>query len=128
MSPLVLVNPNEASWTRHRFVLAFGAYGWTQVMVWANSLDDALDEAVDYIADHEPGLLADDAVAEEYERAIAEGKSEGEAQEEATVDTTCAGNNGHYLNSWEWTIVAEDPERDELKAIIADLGGIELVK
>ena len=111
MSRPVFINPRDAAWTSHRFVLAFGAYGWTVLIVHANHLEDALDEAIDWIAGNAPGLLADEQVAEEYNRAIAEGKSEDEAQEIATVDTTCGGNAGHYLLSWEWGIVAEDPDR-----------------
>lgn len=116
--PIHLVNPSDKTWTKHRFIFWFGAYGWTRLMVWANSLDDALDEAVDWIADNAPGLLADDAVTEEYNRCIGEGMSEEEAQEEATVDTTCAGNCGHYLNSWEWGILAEDPTRAEVLELL----------
>ena len=117
-SKVTLVNPSDRDWTRHRFVLAFGAYGWTQCVVWANSLDDALDEAVDWIAEHAPGLLADDSVREEFERLVAEGATEGKAWEDATVDTTRAGNSGHYLLSCEWAIVAEDPTRSEMLSIL----------
>lgn len=146
---LVIVNPGDRSWTKHRYVLAFGAYGWTKLMAYANSLGDALDECVDWIAEHAPGLLADDAVEEAYREALEGGEapcsecdgdggcsSEGagmceacggsgvrrmteeEAREEAEVDTTCAGNSGHYLLSWEWTIVAEDPSRAEMMDIL----------
>lgn len=41
--PLKLVNPHDRNWTSSRFVLAFGAYGWTVLVCWANSLEDALD-------------------------------------------------------------------------------------
>lgn len=108
---LIIVNPGERDWTRHRFILAFGAYADTSLMVWADSVDDALDECVDWIAEHAPGLLADEAVADEYQRGIAEGLDEEAAQDAATVDTTCAGNCGHYLHSWEWSVVSEDPSR-----------------
>ena len=114
---IVPINPGDSDWTEHRYILAFGAYGWTVLMVWANGLEDALDECVDWLADNDPGLLCDKEVADEYKRAIADGKSEEEAQAAAEVDTTCAGNSGHYLHSWEWTIVAEDPTRAEVLAI-----------
>lgn len=116
--PLVLVNPNDKSWTKHRYVLSFGTYGWTKLMAWANSLEDALDECVDWIVDNAPGLLCDDVVREEYERAIAEGKSEEEAIAEAEVDVTRAGNAGNCINSDEWHIVFEDPTRQELLAYL----------
>jgi hypothetical protein len=111
---LTIVNPGDRTRTRHRYVLWFGAYGWTRLMVWANSLDDALDEAVDWIVDHAPGLLCDDVVAEEYGRAIAAGMTPEAAQEEAEEDTTCAGNYGNRILSWEWGIVAENPSRAEV--------------
>jgi hypothetical protein len=122
MDPLHIVNPTDRDWTHHRYILAFGAYGWTRLMVWANSLDAALDEAIDWIANNAPGLLADEQVNEAYREAIAEGKTEEEAQEEAEIDTTCGGNSGHYLLSWEWTVIAEDPSRAEVKAYTTEYG------
>mgnify|MGYP001574547708 CR=1 FL=1 len=110
---LTIVNPGAAA---HRWILAFGAYGDTHLMVWADNLNDALDESIDWIADHAPGLLVDDAVHEAYRSGIAEGLDEEAAQDAATVDTTCNGNCGHYINAWEWTIVAEDPSREMILA------------
>lgn len=120
--PIVLVNPRNRHFTRGRYVFAFDAYGSTVLCVWENTLEDALDEAIDWIADNAPGLLADEAVAEEYNRAIEEGLSEDEAREQAETDTTCGGNAGHYVNSWEWSIVAENPTRTEIIEIIGDRG------
>jgi hypothetical protein len=115
---LTFVNPTDRNWARHRYVLDFDAYGSTHLCVWANCLEDALDECVDWIADNAPGLLADEQVAEAYKGAIAAGKSEDEAQEEAEVDTTCAGNAGNYLHSWEWALHSEDPDRATILALI----------
>jgi len=114
-----VINSNDRDWTKHRYVLAFGAYGWTVCLVWANHLDDALDECVDWIADNEPGLLCDEAVQEAYNEAIAEGESEEDAMTKAETDMTCAGNHSNYIASWEWTILAEDPDRATLKEIVA---------
>lgn len=116
----IIVNPTDRAWTKHRYILRFGAYGDHVLMVYANGLGDALDECVDFLADRWPGLLADEAVQEDYEAAIAEGLDEEQAYELSTEDTTCAGNNGHYLASWEWGIVAEDPSREDVKAISKD--------
>ena len=118
-SKIVLVNPSDRDWTRQRFVLWFGAYGSTNLMVWANSLDDALDECVDWIAEHAPGLLCDEQVAESYREALAAGKSEEEAMEEAEMDMTSAGNCSNYLASWEWGIALENPTREDLDAYLA---------
>ena len=115
-----IVNSGDRDWTKHRFILCFGAYGWARCMVWANSLDGALDEAVDWIADHMPGLLADGEVQEAYDLAIAEGCGEDVAQERAEMDMVRAGNEGHYLPSWEWGLVAEDPTHAEVVALLKD--------
>lgn len=112
-----IANPNGRDLWRHSYLLWFGAYGDTLVLAYANSLDDALDEAADWLADNAPGLFIDDAVEEAYQEAIARGLSEEEAIEEAEVDVTRAGNEGRCLASWEWGIVAEDPSKAQLIAI-----------
>ncbi len=109
-----LVNPNDRSRTRERYVLWFGAYGTTYLMVWANNLTDALDECVDWIAENAPGLLMDEQVNEAYREAIAEGKTEDQAIEHAEMEMTSAGNCGNYLASWEWGIALENPTRAQL--------------
>ncbi len=119
MSKLVSVNPTDSHFTRKRFILSFGAYGWTQLLVWANSLEDALDECIDWIVDNEPGLLADEQVNEAYAAAIAAGKDEETAHTEATADTISGGNAGNYLLAWEMQIVSENPSR----ALILELQG-----
>lgn len=101
---LTIVNPWDRDQTTGQWLICLGAYGDTRLVIWADGADSALDEAIDWAVDHAPGLLADESVAEEYNRAIAEGLSEDEAQERATVDTTSGGSCGHYINSWEWAI------------------------
>lgn len=100
------------------YVLAFGAYGSTQLLVYAGSLEDALDECVDWIAENAPGLLCDDMVNAEYRLAIAEGCSEDDAHERATADMTCAGNCGNYIASWEWAIVLDRASPREISAYV----------
>ena len=118
MTTIIAVNGTDRNWTKHRYILAFGAYGLLRLMVWGNSLEDALDSSVDWIADNARGLLCDEAVDSAYLEARDRGLSEDEAWEEATVDTVCAGNSGHYLNGSEWTVVAEDPSRSEVLALV----------
>lgn len=115
MKQVLLINPADKYVWKNRYLLAFGAYGETILMVWAKGIDSALDECVDWIADHKPGLLANESVQEEYKSLIAQGVAEEQAQEQAAMDTTCAGNNGHYLNSCEWTILDENPSNGFLK-------------
>ena len=96
-----------------RFLFYFGAYGWTAVLVYARHLEDALDEAIDWLAEHAPGHIVDEQVNEAYREGVASGLSEEEAQESAEVDTTIGGNSGHHILSWEWTVV-EHPTREYL--------------
>ncbi len=118
---LVIVNPTDKYWTRHRYVLWFGAVGSTFLLVWANSLDDALDEAVDWLAEHKPGYLATEEVRSEYERIRHESvedpsgtMTDEKAWDQATVDTTCAGNYGDFLHSWAWGCWCIDPTRADI--------------
>ena len=106
-----LANPGDAGWTRHRYLFWLGAYGWTRVLVWANDHESALEELADWCELHAPGLFCDDAVREEYERAVAEGMSESEAQERAELDTIRSEN--HYFLAWEVSVI-EDPTREQI--------------
>ena len=112
---VVLVNTRDQG--DQRFVFWFG--GDTYLMSYGWDMERALEEAIDWIVDHAPGLLHDDAVEETYREAIAEGKSEEEAIEEAEMDMTSFGHSGmHYLASWEWGIALENPTREELIAFL----------
>jgi hypothetical protein len=115
---LIIVNPSDKSVYSRRYVVSLGAYGWTRLLIWSSDVGSAIDEAIDWAAENAPGLLCDDAVNEVYAEAIANGKSEEEAQEEAQVDTVCGGNYGNYLNSWEVS-VTENPDREYLKRLAA---------
>ena len=114
--PIEIVNPCDKSWTDSRFILHFGAYGETRLMVYADHLQDALDESIDWIAENAPGLLCDDEVNEAYQEAIDEGKTEDEAWEIAEQDTTCGGNCGNRILSWEWGILAENPSKEQIRS------------
>jgi hypothetical protein len=116
-----IVNPNDVNFYKHSYVLQFGAYGDTRLLVYASSLDSGLEECIDWLADNAPGLLADDEVTDAYNEAINQGKTEEQAYEYATTDMT-PGDNGHYIASHEWAIVAEDPTREQLFEI-GGLGG-----
>jgi hypothetical protein len=112
-----VVNPGDKDWTSGRFLLWFGAYGDTKLLVWANSLEDALDAAVDWLETNAPGMLLGGVELEElHAAAVADGNGADQAWEVATADLTCAGNGGRYLPSWEWGLVSENPTRGELLA------------
>ena len=114
---ITYINANDKDWTSHQFVLCFGAYGTIWLLVNANHLSNALDECIDWLAENAPGLLCDEQVAEAYNEAIAAGKTEEKAYNEALTDVTTGGNCGNHIMSWEWSIAAEDPTSAELVAL-----------
>ena len=130
MSKLNIANPGDRSWTNNTYVLCFGAYGWTHVLAYANSLDDALDECIDWLEDNEPGLIiAHEEISELINEQLAEvGRTIEEFNEagtggdawasdvyyNATADLTCGGNHGVYIASYEWGIVVENPSKTQL--------------
>lgn len=136
-APLTIINPNDRNWTRHRFVLWFGWFGTcvpTHLMVYANGLDDALEECADWLAANEPGhlmpLYGDEhmaliaEVATEHGLTLAQLDEVDEQQrfdleQDATAD--CTYTEQGYLTSYEWGISLENPTRAEVKAFIAEL-------
>ena len=55
-----MANPTDRSWTRHRYILWFGACGATRVMVWANDLESAMEEAAEWLKEHAPGHITEE--------------------------------------------------------------------
>ena len=151
MSKLVYLNPNDrpnhqktrrfnpyAPNEYQRFILWAGhAYGSNPTyFVYYGSFEDALDEVIDWLADtknEHTGVLCNDEVEEAYKAYIAERNPEGisiaeldeslvsEAYEHATVDVTTGGNCGDHIMSDSWGIYAENPTRQQVKDLIADL-------
>lgn len=52
-NPINLANPNEKRWARHRYLLSFGCVGSTHVLVYGDSIDDALEVAAKWLAENE---------------------------------------------------------------------------
>ena len=123
-----LVNPTDRSFTRHRFVLEFGAYGTTRLMVWADSLCDAVETAAEHLAKWAPGHImpawgeahvalvkeaceeAGHSYPEGFEALEDEEKWEICASAEADLTLTESG----FLTSHEWALGMEDPTRADL--------------
>lgn len=115
MSKLTIINrPSFKS--QNRYILAFGSYGHTVLMAFADNLEDAVDECIDWCAENAPGLLCTDYVNEEFKRLLDEGKGDDMAWEEACIDTICGGNAGDYVHSLELNLVAENPSRQTIKS------------
>jgi len=114
MPTINIVNGGDASFTSNRFVLWFGNVGSTYLMVWADHLDEAFDEAMDWIAENEPGYLCDEQVTESFLEAKAEGRSDDDAFEDSLIDVSTGGNSGNHVNSWEWGIALDNPSREQI--------------
>ena len=118
----------------HRYVLWFGAYAETRVLVYAHSLEEALEAAAQEIRERgwiglftEPdyadaledlqrdGKIPQDVTWEEISTCdvIDEVSDKVLSRAQADLTYTEAG----WIASWEWGIVAEDPSREELLAI-----------
>lgn len=116
-----IANPAEAWHVKRLFAFQFGAIGTTRVLVWARSMDDALEEAGEYLSEEYPGhLMAHDSaeLREQYEMAAEEldldlddldEDDESKLHEEATTDLTYT--EAGYLNSSEWWV--DDVHNDE---------------
>lgn len=109
-----LVNPNDKSWTRHRYVLWFDCHAPLYLMVWANDEGSALDEAADYLEDRAPGMFVDEDVDEDYREALAEGCTEDEASERSEADVVRAGNHARCIRAEDCGIALADPTRAAL--------------
>lgn len=145
LAPLTIINPSDRDYTSHCYVLSFGAYSCTHLMVYASSLDDALEECAEWLADNAPGhimlkgngndkrdpeldvLMADACkeaglawpVPSSVEFNSADMQPYWDAEQDAYADLTECERG--YLTSHEWTIALEDPSRSEIKAFIASL-------
>ena len=109
--------------TYDNYMLWFGACAPTYLLVWAPNLEDALDECIDWIKEHAPGLLCNDTVNEAYQYKLAEclelgieqETAEERAIEYAETDVTTGGNCGDYIMSDDWGIRGENLTAAELK-------------
>lgn len=108
---VTLVNPSDRSWTKHDYILWFGACGTTYLRVWSNCLDSALEKAAGWLAEHAPGHLTQPEYSEERN-----GEGEPVNADEAEADLTYTESG--WLVSYEWGIVAEDVTRAGLESLL----------
>ena len=80
-------------------------------LVWGHA-DECIDQVVDYLAEHAPGLLDNEYVEEEIGRLMFEGLTDSSAYEEATTDMIC--NGGDYISS-ETVHFTWNPSREDIK-------------
>lgn len=103
---MLLINPSEGSWKNTLWHLTFGAYGDTHLLVWADGLDDALEEAVEYFVDKKKwGFVmtpeqALDAAGEEPTEENIERLYNGEF--DMSVGHGGYGGETWFVTSYEW--------------------------
>ncbi len=109
-------NPGDRRWCRHSYILWFGAYGSTRVLVYANGLDEALEIAADCLVSE--GLLG---LVTPHETFYAECEHDEDCNHESGE---CSGEIDHtyteagWIPSWEWGICAEDLDPKALSAYV----------
>ena len=117
-SPYYLMNPLEvpsgsAEQVARRYggiryerlwVFQFGAVGTTNLLVWARSLEEGLEEAAGWLEEFAPGHFMDDEyMKERYDEARAElgpDADEDDVAQKAEADLTYTESG--YLTSYEW--------------------------
>lgn len=114
---ITFVNPSNREFAKSSFLFNVGAYGWHNYMVYEDHFESAFDELMDHLADHAPGLLANEEFNEAYNEAMKEGKTEEQAFEIASCDLMCGGNACEWICSWEVALYAENPTRQQIKAL-----------
>ena len=131
MSKLYILTENK-DWSADRFILAIGMYSPDYVMVWGH-LEDCLDQMIDWLAEERPGYMAanreafdvvlKERLAELKEAYPTDDESELEDKAwDASLDGwTLGGNCGDIIESDEWSIYAENPDRRTVKDLIAGL-------
>lgn len=122
---ITVVNPRDRPGARHRhgvhtYILWFGQGQQHLLMAYARSLDDALDECIDWLEDQNiPDIFADADIAEYQQELLASGEAENEedAYEMATDGVTHGGNHGRMLRDDDWGLRAEDPSPAQINEI-----------
>ena len=131
---LFVANPNEHAFQDQLFYFQFGAYACTHVLVFADSFEDALEEAAEWLRAHAPGVfhersaedLADARKELAEERGVKpEDLDDAEVEEFATQDLTYTESG--YLASWEWFVRDADEKlkNDLVECLKADRYGVD---
>lgn len=104
---IVLVNPDERDERCKAHLVSLGAYGWTRLLVWGRAWDDVIDIAAEWCAKHAPGLLCDDAVEEEYQRALIEIQTKEIPADHPVQPTNTGMTCGACGLSWDDSVSTE---------------------
>jgi len=113
-----VVNPLEVPVGRYDkeklWLFHFGAYADVRAAVWHRCLDDALEEAAEWLAETHPGLLTEPDYAD-ARRELGPEASEDALQEAAEADLTYTESG--WLVGYEWWVDAADPADESYKIV-----------
>jgi len=106
-----VANPTERRFYRNSFLLRFGCVGCTYVLVYARSLEDALEEAASFLRETPMG-------AGHVQPLGSTAEDLGLAPEDDPWDCdSLTYTESGWLDSDEWAIVAENPDAQLLRKI-----------
>jgi len=133
MKPINVVNASDKQWSRHSYLLWFGLISPIYLLIYDNSLDSAIETAGSWLAEHAPGHLME-MHGEEHEGLLQEACQDAgleyppkdysdmdpywKAFQDAEADLTYTESG--YLTSYEWGIIGEDLDRNQLIEIYHD--------
>ena len=112
-----VANPDGKAWAGdgayddRRWVLYFGAAGTTYVLVYARHLEDALEEAAQFLSDKGWAGYFEEPEMEDGSTHDCPDAKEGYP---CTCDLTYTESG--YLASWEWGIALEHPTPKQISA------------
>ena len=115
---ICVANPHEKEWvgsrfgstqTYQRWVLYFGSVGTTYVLVYSPNLEDALEEAAEF-------LLEKGWVGYFTEPEMEDGSTHDCPDAKEGFPCTCdlTYTESGYIPSWEWGIALEDASQNDL--------------
>ncbi len=97
------------------------------LLIHADHFGDAFDEAIDWIAEHRPGLVVDDEVQAEFNRLLEEARVAGadtddddfveRAMRESEDGTVSGGNAGTHIDRDSLWQMYEDPTLERIREI-----------
>lgn len=94
------------------YLFTFGAYGDTRLVVLAGSLEDALEQAFEWLDEHAPGLLTKvdyEAAARELGPQASEDSIAVHAELDLTVCSHTTLEHGNAIPNWEWAVRDLEP-------------------
>ena len=121
-----VVRVNPGAWSGRSYLLWFSTGGFSNpiyLLAEGSNLESALEEAVDWVVEHAPGILSDDEGEEAYKEALAErlagleassraGRWGGEPRLEARLERAPSGEGVVPSDTVNWDVDEGDDAED----------------